>query len=51
MGNTAIPGPITSEYAVKVYGQGHVVAHNYVANFHDAIDNATFGNPSDKPQE
>jgi len=45
------PAPITSEYAVKVYGQGHVVAHNYVANFHDAIDNATFGNPSDKPAE
>jgi len=45
------PAPITSEYAVKVYGQGHVVAHNYVANFHDAIDNATFGNPSDKPEE
>jgi hypothetical protein len=45
------PAPITSEYAVKVYGQGHVVALNYVANFHDAIDNATFGNPSDKPEE
>jgi hypothetical protein len=45
------PALLTSEYAVKVYGQGHVVAHNYVANFHDAIDNATFGNPSDKPQE
>ena len=45
------PAPITSEYAVKVYGQGHVVAHNYIANFHDAIDHATFGNPSDKPEE
>lgn len=45
------PAPITSEYAVKVYGQGHVVAHNYVANFHDAIDDATFGVPSDKPRE
>ncbi len=45
------PALITSEYAVKVYGQGHVVAHNYVANFHDAIDDATFGVPSDKPQE
>jgi len=45
------PAPITSEYAVKVYGQGHVVAHNYVANFHDAIDNATFGNPNGKPGE
>lgn len=45
------PALITSEYAVKVYGQGHVVAHNYVANFHDAIDNATYGNPSMVPQE
>jgi hypothetical protein len=45
------PALITSEYAVKVYGQGHVVAHNYVANFHDAIDDATFGVPSDKPGE
>jgi len=45
------PAPITSEYAVKVYGQGHVVAHNYVANFHDAIDDATFGVPSDRPGE
>ncbi len=45
------PALITSEYAVKVYGQGHVVAHNYVANFHDAIDNATFGNPSPVPGE
>lgn len=45
------PALITSEYAVKVYGQGHVVAHNYVANFHDAIDNATYGNPSDVPEQ
>ena len=45
------PAPTTSEYAVKVYGQGHVVAHNYVANFHDAIDIATYGNPSDRPEE
>jgi hypothetical protein len=45
------PALMTSEYAVKVYGQGHVVAHNYIANFHDAIDNATFGNPRDTPQE
>lgn len=45
------PALITSEYAVKVYGQGHVVAYNYVANFHDAIDNATYGNPSSVPQD
>jgi len=45
------PALTTSEYAVKVYGQGIVVARNYVANFHDAIDIATFGDPSDKPEE
>ena len=39
------PAPITSEYAVKVYGQGHVVAYNYAANWHDGIDIATYGNP------
>ena len=45
------PALIDSEYAVKVYGQGHVVAHNYVANFHDGITHATFGNPHEGPQE
>jgi len=44
------PAPIIDEYAVKVYGQGHVVAHNYVANFHDAIAHATFGNPDSRPE-
>jgi hypothetical protein len=28
-----------------VYGGGHVVAYNYVANFHDGIDVETYGNP------
>jgi hypothetical protein len=28
-----------------VYGPGHVVAYNYVANFHDGIDIETYGNP------
>lgn len=45
------PQLITSEYAVKVYGQGHVVAHNYVANWHDGIDVATYGTPSRDPNE
>src|SRR5581483_1515816 len=31
--------------AVKVYGPGHVIAYNYVANFHDGIDIETYGNP------
>ncbi len=45
------PALITSEYAVKVYGQGHVVAYNYVANWHDGIDIATYGNPDGTPNE
>jgi hypothetical protein len=28
-----------------VYGPGHVIAYNYVANFHDGIDIETYGNP------
>ena len=36
---------LVSEYAVKVYGPGHVVAYNHVANFHDGIDVATYGPP------
>ena len=43
------PTPIVSELAVKVYGSGHVVAHNYVANFHDGIDHATYGAPDGNP--
>ena len=38
--------PVMGSYvAVKVYGPGHVVAYNYVANFHDGIDVETYGNP------
>jgi hypothetical protein len=38
--------PILASYtAVRLYGQGHVVAYNYVANFHDGIDIETYGNP------
>ncbi len=39
------PAVITSDYAVKVYGQGHVVAHNYASGWHDGITVATYGNP------
>ena len=45
------PAPTKSNFAVKVYGQGHVVAYNYVANFHDGIDNATYGVPDGYPKE
>jgi len=44
-----ITGPNGSEFAVKVYGQGHVVAHNYVAYWHDGIDVSTYGDPDDAP--
>jgi hypothetical protein len=38
--------PIMASYvAIKVYGPGHVIAYNYVANFHDGIDTETYGNP------
>jgi hypothetical protein len=45
------PELLTSEYAIKVYGQGHVVAHNYLANWHDAVDVATYGDPDGAPGE
>ena len=45
------PALITSEYAIKVYGQGHVIAHNYVANWHDGIDVDTYGDPDGTPNE
>jgi hypothetical protein len=45
------PAPITSEYAVKVYGQGHVIAYNHVEAWHDGIDVATFGTPSADPDK
>lgn len=38
-----------SEYAVKIAGAGHVVCHNYIANFHDGIDHATYGVPDGYP--
>ncbi len=40
---------LKSYYAVKVYGSGHVVCHNYIAYFHDGIDVCTHGSPD--PQE
>ncbi len=42
--------PINSYYAVKVYGSGHVIAHNAVAFFHDGISVCTHGVP-EEPQE
>ena len=38
--------PILASYtAVRLYGPGHVVAYNYIANFHDGVDIETYGNP------
>lgn len=39
------PTPLKSYYAIKVYGQGHVICHNYVAYFHDGICVSTYGIP------
>jgi hypothetical protein len=43
------PESLQSEYGIKVYGQGHVVMHNYIADFHDAIDISTYGEPDGTP--
>ncbi|MBM3758830.1 MAG: hypothetical protein FJW36_01150 [Acidobacteria bacterium] len=40
---------LTSYYAVKVYGPGHVIAHNSIAYFHDAISISTYGTPEKDP--
>ena len=38
--------PVMASYvAVKLYGPGHVVAYNYIADFHDGINVETYGNP------
>ena len=48
-GTPGFPTPVISELAIKVYGSGHVITHNYVANFHDGIDHATYGAPDGNP--
>ena len=45
------PELLLSEYAVKVYGQGHVVAHNRFTNWHDGVDVATYGLPDGAPND
>ncbi len=38
--------PVMKSYtAIRLYGPGHVVAHNYVADFHDGIDTEMYGQP------
>jgi hypothetical protein len=39
------PPKMASYVAVKLYGPGHVVAYNYISDFHDGINIETYGNP------
>jgi hypothetical protein len=39
------PPKMASYVAIKLYGPGHVVAYNYIADFHDGINVETYGNP------
>jgi hypothetical protein len=41
---------LLSQFAIKVYGSGHVVEYNKVRNFHDGIDHATYGDPPGYPK-
>jgi hypothetical protein len=41
---------VTSYYAIKLYGPGHVVARNAIAYFHDAIGISTYGTPEKDPE-
>ncbi len=40
---------MVSYYGIKVYGPGHVIAHNAIAYFHDAIGISTYGTPESDP--
>jgi len=41
---------LKSYYAVKLYGPGHVIAHNSIAYFHDALGISTYGTPEKDPE-
>lgn len=41
---------LTSYYAIKVYGPGHVIARNAIAFFHDGIGISTYGTPERDPE-
>lgn len=54
-GRWASPGAygshlMVSYYAIKVYGPGHVIAHNAIAYFHDALGISTYGTPEKDPE-
>jgi hypothetical protein len=40
---------MTTQYAVKVYGSGHVIAFNRARDVHDAFDHGTYGAPDGWP--
>lgn len=42
---------LTSYYAIKVYGPGHVITRNAIAYFHDGIGISTYGTPPDDPEQ
>ena len=41
----AFPPVMKSYTGIRVYGPGHVIAYNYVADFHDGIDTEMYGMP------
>jgi hypothetical protein len=41
---------LKSYYGIKVYGPGHVIAHNSIAYFHDAVGISTYGTPPSDPE-
>lgn len=41
---------LRSFFAIKLYGPGHIVRHNAVAYFHDAICLSTYGPPEEDPE-
>ncbi|MEP7362839.1 MAG: hypothetical protein ABI972_06255 [Acidobacteriota bacterium] len=41
---------VVSYYGIKLYGPGHVIAHNAIAYFHDAIGISTYGTPDPDPE-
>ncbi len=45
------PNPLRSYYGIRVYGSGHVVAHNAIAFFHDGIGVSTHGSPDPDPAD
>ena len=42
------PNQLNSYVAVRVYGSGHVICHNAIAYFHDAIAVSTYGTPENE---